>query len=189
MFMLCCTDVAILPRIVETALLVRYSTKTFFYLLEFLSTSLTLSFRGQLCFVEVLLTPHIECLCLHPFQSKSSSRCYWFFDPYLFEHSYFCVCHCERLLLFVHDGWIQIQILCFLGALESRALSVTVWVLRGWTFWLKFDGAIHLKTNVLRSVHSWLNTQYQNLPNLTAFLVNCALQNLLRGAWKHLESP
>lgn len=97
MFMLCCTDVAILPHIVETALLVRYSTKTFFYLLEFLSTTLTLSFRGQLCFVEVLLTPHIECLCLHPFQSKSSSRCYWFFDPYLFEHSYFCVCHCTLM--------------------------------------------------------------------------------------------
>lgn len=87
------------PHAFQTALLVRHSTKTSFYLLEFPSTSLTLSFRGQLCLVEVLLTPHIERLCLHPFQSKSSSKCYWFFDPYLLEHLYFCACHCEWLLL------------------------------------------------------------------------------------------
>lgn len=62
-FTLCCTDVAILPHIFQMALLVRYSTKTLFYHLEFLSTSLTLYFRGQLCFAQVSLTPHIECLC------------------------------------------------------------------------------------------------------------------------------
>lgn len=49
-FVRCCTDVAILPHIFQVALLVRYSTKTFFYHLEFPSASLTLYFRGQLCF-------------------------------------------------------------------------------------------------------------------------------------------
>lgn len=114
-----------------------------------LSTS---SFRGQLCFVEVLLTPRIECLCLHPFQSKSSSKCYWFFDPLSFwTLVFFCVCHSERLLLhaiscswWITDFFIFIFIFfdellfefwyksfAFLGHWSPELFSVTVWVLWG----------------------------------------------------------
>lgn len=60
------------PHVVQAALLVR--NLTFLCHLEFLSSSLTLSFKGDLCFAEVLLTPHAQRLCLELFQSKSSSQ-------------------------------------------------------------------------------------------------------------------
>lgn len=58
-----------MPHIVQAALLVRYLT--FLYLLEFLSTSLTLPFKAHLCFTEVVLTPHAECeFALNSFNLK-----------------------------------------------------------------------------------------------------------------------